>query len=346
MSKILELEDLKYELAEKKGLHSAEHEEIIAGWTTDIYFLKTREILKKMGKLKTEVTAEIFPSRSGIFAGRKEALALLEHTGIEVWSLPEGEFMEKGEVVFRLKGSYGSFGLYETPLLGILASNSAWAQAARECKLAAGELPVICFGARHLHPAVAPVMERAATVGGADGISCILAARMAGEKAQGTTPHALYLIIGDTLEGALAYDRYLDSEHPRIVLVDTFKDEAEETLRVAREMGSRLEGVRLDTPGERGGVTTDLVREVRARLDQEGFKEVKIVVSGGLNPDRIRDLAEAGADAFGVGSYISGARANDMTMDIKEVEGKPVAKRGRVPGITENPRLEKFHGEK
>ncbi len=346
MPKFLEWEDVNYKLKAERGLHSAEHEEIIAGWTTDIYFLRTREILQRMGKLETEVTAEISPSKSGLFAGIEEALALLEHTGIEIWSLPEGEFMEKGEVVFRLKGPYGSFGLYETPLLGILASNSGWAQAARECKLAAGDLPVICFGARHLHPSVAPVMERAATTGGADGISCILAARMAGEKAQGTAPHALYLILGDTLEGALAYDRYLDSEHPRIVLVDTFKDEAEESLRVAREMGSHLEGVRLDTPGERGGVTSDLVREVRARLDQEGFEKVKIVVSGGLNPDRIRELAEAGADSFGVGSYISGARANDMTMDIKEVEGKPIAKRGRVPGITENPRLEKIQGEK
>jgi len=47
-------------------------------------------------------------------------------------------------------------------------------------------------------------------------------------------------------------------------------------------------------------------------------------------------------DAFGVGSYISGAPAIDMTMDIKEVDGKPIAKRGRIPGIIENPRLIKM----
>ena len=50
-------------------------------------------------------------------------------------------------------------------------------------------------------------------------------------------------------------------------------------------------------------------------------------------------LAEAGADAFGVGSYISSAPPIDMTMDLKEVNGQPRAKRGRVPGRTPNPRL-------
>ena len=72
-----------------------------------------------------------------------------------------------------------------------------------------------------------------------------------------------------------------------------------------------------------------------------GYNHVKIFVSGGLDPEKIKILKEAGADSFGVGSYISGARAIDMTMDLKEVDGKPVAKRGRIPGITPNTRLKK-----
>ncbi|MDN5361406.1 MAG: nicotinate phosphoribosyltransferase, partial [Moorella sp. (in: firmicutes)] len=95
----------------------------------------------------------------------------------------------------------------------------------------------------------------------------------------------------------------------------------------------------LDTPSERGGVTPELVREVRYRLDKAGYHHVGIFVSGGLTPERIRTLIEAGADAFGVGSYISGAAPIDMTMDIKEVDGRPVAKRGRLPGVVANPRL-------
>ena len=86
-----------------------------------------------------------------------------------------------------------------------------------------------------------------------------------------------------------------------------------------------------------------MVKETRARLDLAGFRDVKIFVSGGLDPDRIRHFLECGApaDAFGIGSYISGARPIDFTADLHEVEGKPVAKRGRIPGITANPCLKR-----
>jgi nicotinate phosphoribosyltransferase len=125
--------------------------------------------------------------------------------------------------------------------------------------------------------------------------------------------------------------------------VDTFKDEAEESLRVAEALGEKLKSVRLDTPGERGRVTAELVKEVRARLDLAGFKHVGIFVSGGIDHERIRYFLESGApaDGFGVGSYISGARPIDFTADLHEVEGKPIAKRGRIPGITSNPRLKR-----
>ena len=127
-------------------------------------------------------------------------------------------------------------------------------------------------------------------------------------------PHSLVLIIGDTVKAAEAFDRDLEPDVPRIVLVDTFKDEAEESLRVAHALGDRLYGIRLDTPSERGRVTPDLVREVRAWLDQAGFGHVKIVVSGGLTPERIQVFKDAGApvDSYAVGSYISGADADRL----------------------------------
>ena len=133
----------------------------------------------------------------------------------------------------------------------------------------------------------------------------------------------------------------MESDVARIVLVDTFKDEAEEALRVAQALGDRLYGIRLDTPSERGRVTADLVKEIRARLDQEGYHHVKIVVSGGLNPERMGVFKDAGApvDSYAVGSYISGATPIDFTGDIKEIDGRPIAKRGRIPGRTASPRL-------
>ncbi len=334
---LTDIENAPPETAER--FHTATHAEIERGWTTDLYFVRTRDLLDKMGLAQTEVTAEIFASREGYFAGCDEACHLLRKSGVEVWSLPEGKKMAKKEVVMRIKGLYSNFGIYETPLLGMLASASGWTTAARQCKEAAGDRTLLCFGARHVHPAVAPVMERAALTGGADGCSCILGARLLGQSPSGTVPHAAFLIVGDTVELARAYDQFASAEEPRVILVDTFKDEAEETLRVARALGRKLSAIRLDTPAERGGVTPALVREVRARLDQAGFAAVKIVVSGGLDPERIAVLAQAGADFFGVGSYISRAPAIDMTMDLKEIRGQAIAKRGRIPGITDNPRL-------
>jgi len=328
------------QVSPERPFASATHEEIMAGHTTDVYFVKTIDILRACGKLEVPVVAEIFPRYDGIFAGLNEALNLLKGSKVEVYALPEGTPFKAKDVVFRIHGPYNAFGIYETAILGILASSSSWATAARECVEAADGRPVLCFGARHVHPAVAPVMERVAVaVGGCSSASCILGAKLAGIEPQGTIPHAAILIVGDTVELALLYDKCIPEEEARTILVDTFKDEAEESLRVAEALGGKLAGVRLDTPGERGGVTPELVREVRWRLDKSGFTDVKIVVSGGLSPDRIRELAQAGADFFGVGSYIAHAKAIDMTMDIKMVDGVPTAKRGRLPGIVENPLL-------
>ena len=320
--------------------HSATHEELKAGATTDIYFINTRDVLASVNRLDTDVTAEIFTRTTGMFAGLDEVMELLRDLPVKVEALPEGEYFSPKEVVMRIRGSYGAFGFHETNLLGILASSCAWATAARECVTAAQGKPVLVFGARHLHPAIAPVMESVAVkFGGCSAASCILGAKIAGGEPSGTVPHAAILVMGDTLKLAEAYDAVMPPQVGRTFLVDTFHDECEEALRLARAMGDRLGAVRLDTPGERGGVTADLVKEMRYRLNHEGFSKVKIVVSGGLNPERIKTLAEAGADIFGVGSYIAHAVPMDMTMDLKEVDGRPVAKRGRLPGILDNPRL-------
>lgn len=331
-----------YRPGEGRKLYSASHEEILEGLTTDIYFVKTREILESMGLSGAVVTAEVFPRDEGILAGVEEVLSLFQGFDLEVWGLTEGCSFKPKDTVMRIIGKYSDFGIYETALLGILASSSAWATAASKIREAAGGKTFISFGARHLHPSVAPVMERAAIIGGADGASCILAAKLMGKEPRGTCPHAAFLVAGDTVSVARKYDEIMPTEEARIILVDTYKDEAEEALNVARALGDRLKGIRLDTPGERGGVTPGLVREVRARLDQAGFGHVQILVSGGLSPERVRVLGEAGADSFGVGSFISGASPIDMTMDIKEIEGKPIAKRGRIPGRIENPALKRL----
>lgn len=319
---------------------------ILSGETADIYFARTVDILKREG-LNPRATMEIFPSRAGILCGIEEVKALLFRVlpeDGEVWALSEGEPFERREVVLRITAPYQSYGLYETSMLGILAHSSGWATAARECVDAARGIPVISFGVRHVHPLIAGVMDYAAMVGGCTGCSSIAGAKLAGIEPSGTMPHSLILIMGDTAKATLAFDRHMPPEVPRISLVDTFKDEAEESVIVARALGGHLHGVRLDTPLERGGVTAHLVKEVRAWLDLAAFKDVTIFVSGGVDPERIRYFLDSGVpvDGFGVGSYISGARPIDFTADLHEIEGRPIAKRGRIPGVTPSPRLKRI----
>jgi nicotinate phosphoribosyltransferase len=321
--------------------------EILSGDSADVYFMRAAGILEKEGR-DPLVTMEVFARQDAVLCGIDEARNLLGHVLADcnpgetrVEALSDGDRIAPKEVVLRIHARYRLFGLYETALLGMLAQSTGWATAARECVDAAAPEPVISFGARHIHPDITDVLDYAAIVGGCVGASTPAGARLAGLAPTGTMPHSLVLIFGDTVDAALAFDRHVEKDVPRIVLVDTFKDEAEEALRVAHALGDRLYGVRLDTPSERGRVTPDLVTEVRARLDQAGFDHVKIVVSGGLNPERIGIFKDAGAlvDSYAVGSYISGATPIDFTGDIKEIDGRPIAKRGRIPGLTDSPRL-------
>ena len=316
----------------------------LVGESADVYFQRTLTILRNEG-LNPVVTMEFSPLRKGVFCGILEVRALLAkilpETGSEVWALDEGETVEVHEVALRIKAPYSSVGLYETAICGTLASSTGWATAARECVEAAQGIPVIGLGARYVHPNVAANIDYAAIVGGCVSCSTILGARLAGVTPMGNMPHDLPLVLGDTVKAAESFDRHMPQEVPRVALVDTFKDEAEESLNVARALRDKLRGIRLETPQERGGVTPDLVKEIRARLDLAGFQHVEISVSGGFTAERIRQFVEAGApvNGYGVGGYIASSPPNPMVADIHEIDGRPMAKKGRIPGITPSPRL-------
>ncbi len=321
-------------------------DDVLSGDTADIYFARTIELLR-YEKLNPVATMEVFPHRAGILCGMEEVKALLNKVlpedKREVWALAEGEAMDTKEVILRITAPYQSYGLYETAICGILAHCSGWATAARECVDAAGDIPVTSFGARHVHPSVAGIMDYSAVIGGCLGCSSIAGARLANIEPSGTIPHALILVMGDTVAATLAFDKHMPTGVSRVALVDTFIDEAEESVNVAKSLGESLDSVRLDTPAELGGVTAGLVKRVRQVLDNAGFNKVKIFVSGGFNVERIKQFIgqDIPVDGFGIGSYISSASPIDFTADIHEVEGKPVAKRGRIPGKTANPRLKR-----
>ena len=311
---------------------------------SDVYFQRAQRTLAG-AQVDAVVAMDFFASKAGVLCGVAEAVRLLAEVlqqGDEAYAIAEGAAIGAKETALRVRAPYSRFGVYETALLGMLSSGTGWATAAREVVDAAGGKRVISFGARHVHPLIGPTMEYSAVVGGCAGCATPLGAQLAGlEGASGTMPHSMILLFGDTVKAALAFDKHMGSDVLRIVLVDTFKDEAEESLRVAEALGKRLRGVRLDTPGERGGVTVDLVKEVRARLDLAGYSHVGIFVSGGLDAGRIREFeaAKCPIHSYGVGMAISSAPPIAFTADVKEIAGKPMTKRGRIPGTAPNPRL-------
>jgi Nicotinic acid phosphoribosyltransferase len=139
--------------------------------------------------------------------------------------------------------------------------------------------------------------------------------------------------MGGIVEAVKAFDEIIDPSVPRLALVDTFQDEKFESLLAAQTIGKRLYGVRLDTPGSRRGSIVDIAREVRWELDLRGFNHVKILVSGGLDEESVQKLVDSGVvDGFGVGTSISNADTIDFAMDIVEVNGTPIAKRGKYSG--------------
>ncbi|OGQ03772.1 MAG: nicotinate phosphoribosyltransferase [Deltaproteobacteria bacterium RBG_19FT_COMBO_46_12] len=231
----------------------------------------------------------------------------------------------------EIEGMYTDFGLFETSLLGLLCQASGVATKAARCKKAAGDRRVISFGARRIHPVVAPMVERNAFVGGCDGVSVVKNAEMIGEEPAGTMPHALILIMGDTVEATKAFDEVIHPKVRRVSLIDTFNDEKIEAIRVAEALGKKLFGIRLDTPSSRRGDFQKIIEEIRWELNLRGFEHVKIYVSGGLDEKRILALNPV-VDAYGVGTSITNARVIDFAMDIIEMDGKPLAKRGKMSG--------------
>ncbi len=316
--------------------HIAPPREIRDGKTTDIYFVRTHEIIAKKGldrHVKAEFIAKGFHDDWpwAVFSGLEEILSLMEGLPVTIRALPEGTVFRPYEPVMEIEGNYEDFCLLETAILGLMCQSSGVATKAARCKKAAGDRPVLSFGARRVHPALTPMVDRSAYIGGCDGISAVKGAEMLGIVPTGTMPHALILLIGDTVKAAQAFDEVVDPEVGRVVLIDTFNDEKFEAIRLAEALKERLYAIRLDTPSSRRGNFPRMIEEIRWELDIRGFSHVKIFVSGGMNEDKIRQLNPF-VDAYGVGTAISNAPVVDYSMDIIEVEGRPFAKKGKMSG--------------
>lgn len=317
-------------------LHTANWDKVRDGQVADIYFHRAVEILRAKNihrRVIAEVRCPRFPENYtyAVLAGIEEAAHLFEDLGVDVWAMDEGMVFQPGEPVMLVSGDYMDFAVYETALLGFLCQASGIATKAARCKAAAGGRTVLSFGARRMHPAIAPMIDRSAYIGGCDGVSVVESAEFLGENPVGTIPHALILVVGDPVEAFRIFDEVVDESVRRIALVDTFGDEKFEALNAAEALGERLFAVRLDTPSSRRGNFKRIFEEVRWELDLRGYQHVKLVASGGIDEYTIAELNEV-VDSYGVGTSISNARVIDFSMDIVEIEGEPISKRGKMSG--------------
>lgn len=316
--------------------HIAGENEIKEGKITDVYFKRTLEVLKNKDvnpQVRAEFAAKDLPGQWpwAVLAGLEEVANLLKNLPVEVRAMKEGTIFYPNQPILEIEGYYQDFCVFETAILGLLCQATGIATKAARYKKLAGDNLVMSFGARRMHPAIAPMIERSAFIGGCDGVSVIKGGELIGEDPLGTIPHSLIICIGSTVTAVEAFDEVIDPHINRVALIDTFNDEKFECLNVARALQNKLYAVRFDTPSSRRGDFYRILQETRWELDLRGFKHVKIFVSGGVKEEDLPELNPI-VDAYGIGTSISNAPVVDFSMDIVEVDGEPLAKRGKCSG--------------
>ena len=329
------------------------------GYYSDKYFVRARDVLLK-DHHRPRVTMQVFGKAHAYLGGSDEAIAILKlcaesWSELRVHALYDGDQIAPWETVLLIEGPYDAFANLETLYLGVLARRTRVGTNTRRVVDAARPKQVMFFPARHDHWLVQTGDGYAAHIAGAIGVSTDAQASWWGSEGIGTVPHALIAAYdGDTATASLKFAELMDPEIRLITLVDFENDCVGTSLAVARALGERLFGVRLDTSEtlvdtsivpqmglfKPTGVNPQLVWNVRRALDREGFQRVKIVVSGGFTVEKIRQFEDEGVpvDMYGVGSSLFQGRF-DFTADIVQVDGKPCAKVGRT--FRPNPRLER-----
>ena len=339
-------------------------EKMREGYYTDAYFNHARATLLRDGR-HPRVVMQVFQKTHAYLGGMDEAIAVLKLCAddwdtLTVHALYDGDRIEPWEPVLTIEGDYTLFAHLETVYLGVLARRTLVTTNVVRVLEAANGKPIIFMAARHDHWRVQTGDGYAAylagkIVGAPIGVTTDEQASWWGGKGVGTVPHSLIAAYGgNTVLAATRFVEWAPRDLNVTVLVDFENDSVRTALEVARALGDRLWGVRLDTSEslvdrslmddlgdfKPTGVNEPLVRKVREALDQDGFERVKIVVSGGFTVEKIREFEERGVpvDAYGIGSSLIRG-ANDFTADVVLTDGRPSAKVGRR--FRTNERLER-----
>jgi len=242
-----------------------------------------------------------------------EFLSKLRFTG-EVRAIPEGEIAFGGEPLLSVTAPLIEAQIAETFLLNCITFQTMIASKAARVALASGDRRFVDFSPRRDHGADAALKgARAAFIGGASATSNVLAGRIYGIPLSGTMAHSYVMAFENEAEAFRAYGRCFPQK--ALLLIDTFDVEegARRAVEVARELASegiRIRGVRIDS-----GDLAPLASAVRKILDEAGFEDIEIILSGDLDEYRIKELMDDGVpvDSFGVGTQL-GTSADAPTL--------------------------------
>ncbi|HEY2935092.1 MAG TPA: hypothetical protein VGJ25_00745 [Gaiellaceae bacterium] len=329
-------------------------EKMREGYYTDQYFNHTRAALLSDGR-HPRVVMQVFQKNQAYVGGMDEAIAILklcadDWDGLTVHAMYDGDPVSPYETVLTIEGDYTGFAHLETLYLGVLARRTLITTNVVRVLEAANGKPIIFMPARHDHHRIQTGDGYAAyvagrIVGAPVGVTTDEQASWWGGRGVGTVPHSLIASYGgNTVLAATKFADWASDDFRITVLVDFENNSVATALEVARALGPKLWGVRLDTSeslvdrslwDEMGdfkpaGVNERLVWKVREALDRDGFEHVRIVVSGGFDVAKIERFEAHGVpvDSYGVGSSLIRG-SNDFTADIVLTDGRPSAKWGR-----------------
>ena len=260
-------------------------------------------------------------------------LAALEFTG-SVHAMPEGTPFFADEPILRVTAPILEAQLVESRILNIVHFQTLIASKAARCVFAAGGRRLVDFGLRRAHEGDAALYAaRAAYLAGFDATATVDAGRRFGIPLSGTLAHS-FIQAHD--READAFRRFASvTPAPVTLLIDTYDTERGARRAIELDKGRdgaavRIQAVRIDS-----GDLASQARRVRSVLDEQGCRDMQIVLSGGLDEYRIEELMRGGVpvDAFGVGTHLdvsADAPALDMAYKLESYAG--TARRKRSPG--------------
>lgn len=231
-------------------------------------------------------------------------LANLEFN-LTIRAFEEGELCFANEPLVQVEGPLLQCQLVETALLNIINYQTLIATKAARIRVVAGpEAGISEFGTRRAQEMDAAIWgTRAAFIGGFNGTSNVRAGKLFGIPISGTHAHSLVQAYRDDYE---AFRAYAETHHNVVFLVDTYdtlRSGVPIAIRVAKEMGDRINfiGVRIDS-----GDITYQSKRIREQLDEAGYPDARIIASNDLDELTILNLRMQGAkvDDWGIGTKL------------------------------------------